>query len=118
MASEKKTPKSVNQILAAAREASTITVGQHTEWIRENLRWAREASGQTAFEIQLASGIAATTQRNFLVVGKDSGIETVLGIVHALGLSLCDVDRSPVDFRKLWRERQKEEQGGDSSKAR
>lgn len=79
---------------------------EQVEWIKANLAFAiDELTHWDDGQFYLRTGINLPGMVETFVKGTtNSGIRGVVHLVYALGLKLCDVERSPGDFKKWWEE--------------
>ena len=92
------------ELLASVRGLIRSSAGDRMMNIRENLHTIMRRTDHDAMAIQALTGLSAGTVRNFLQ-GTDSSIGNVLLIALALGVTLGDLERSPVEFGRLLDER-------------
>ena len=88
------------ELLPNIRRLIQAGADERLESCRENLRTLMSRTGHDSVTIQALTGLSAGTVRNFLR-GTDSSLGNVLRIALALGVTLGDIERPPVEFGRL-----------------
>jgi hypothetical protein len=92
------------ELLASVRSLIRTSADDRIATIRDNLRAVMRHTDHDPVAIQALTGLSAGTVRNFLS-GTDSSIGNVVLIALALGVTLGDLERSPLEFGRMLSER-------------
>ena len=87
-------------LVSEVRRLIDTGAAERLRWIRANTRVAMAAMGQDAVTISALTGVAVGTVKGF-VGSTDTSIKNVLLIAVALGLTVADLERPPVEFAEL-----------------
>jgi hypothetical protein len=87
-------------LVSEVRHLIDTGAAERLRWIRANTRAAMIATGQDAVTISALTGVAVGTVKGF-VGSTDTSIKNVLLIAVALGLTVADLERPPVEFAEL-----------------
>ena len=87
-------------LVSEIRHLIDTGAAERLRWIRANTRAAMAATGHDAVTLSALTGVAVGTVRGFLG-STDTSIKNVLLIAVALGLTVADLERPPVEFAEL-----------------